>query len=84
MMFAVFCERHGSKVLLGSGDVIAMTNGPAGPQLHWECFCGQTGVLASCSSLQSAPQAIRPSMCSKVLRNQQRCAGEQQHQRQQQ
>jgi hypothetical protein len=45
MMFAVFCERHGTTVLLGSADVVAVMNVPDGPLMHWECFCGHTGTF---------------------------------------
>ena len=59
-MFSVFCARHGATVLLGSADVIAVTNSPAGPQLHWECFCGQTGLLSDGQSLATEGRLTDP------------------------
>ena len=43
-MFDVFCRRHGSRVLLSTGNIEALLNQPDGVELHWHCWCGEHGV----------------------------------------
>ena len=43
-MFAVFCEKHGARVLLSSSSILSLDNGPDGPAVHWRCTCGHEGV----------------------------------------
>ena len=43
-MFAVWCERHGARVLLSSSSILSVGNGPDGPAVRWQCTCGHEGV----------------------------------------
>ena len=43
-MFAVFCEKHGARVLLSSSSILSLGNGPQGPAVRWRCTCGHEGV----------------------------------------
>jgi hypothetical protein len=43
-MFAVWCERHGGRVLLSSSSILALGNGPDGAAVRWRCTCGHEGV----------------------------------------
>jgi len=43
-MFAVWCERHGARVLLSSSSILSLGNGPDGPVVRWRCTCGHEGV----------------------------------------
>ncbi|MBV8161424.1 MAG: hypothetical protein JO265_10920 [Acidimicrobiia bacterium] len=43
-MFAVWCDGHRRRVLLGSSSILALANGPDGPVVRWRCTCGQEGV----------------------------------------
>ncbi len=45
-MFSVYCEQHGSEVLLGEADVVRVLNTAGGTTLVWQCWCGQRGALA--------------------------------------
>jgi hypothetical protein len=42
-MFAVYCPRDRSRVLLDLSRVVALRNTPDGPVLDWECWCGARG-----------------------------------------
>jgi hypothetical protein len=42
-MFVIHCDAHGSRVLLWPANIERIENGPAGPVLHWRCFCGARG-----------------------------------------
>ena len=46
-MFNVFCERHGTEVLLTWENIVSVVNGTEGVELEWECYCGQHGRLVS-------------------------------------
>src|SRR5438445_779254 len=39
-MFAVWCERHGARVLLSSSSILSLGNGAQGPAVRWRCTCG--------------------------------------------
>jgi len=43
-MFAVYCPRHGHRVLLGHGAIQSVMNTPDGVVMHWECDCGAVGT----------------------------------------
>jgi hypothetical protein len=45
-MFTVHCDRHGVDVLLSWDNIVAVSNGPDGVILDWECSCGQTGRMS--------------------------------------
>lgn len=40
-MFAPYCPRHGSHVLLGYESVIAVEQTPSGPKILLHCHCGE-------------------------------------------
>ena len=42
-MFAVWCEKHGARVLLSSSSILSLGNGPQGPAVRWRCTCGHEG-----------------------------------------
>jgi hypothetical protein len=44
-MFAVYCPRHRSRVLLGHGAIQSVTNTAAGVVVRWECDCGAVGTM---------------------------------------
>jgi hypothetical protein len=46
-MFKVYCDRHGTEVLLGTENIVSVANGPDGVEMEWECYCGQHGRLGS-------------------------------------
>ena len=43
-MFAVWCDRHGARVLLSGSSIEAVGNGPEGVVVRWRCTCGHEGV----------------------------------------
>ncbi len=43
-MFDVYCEGHGSNVLLGFGQILGVTNGPDAIELRWRCYEGHEGT----------------------------------------
>lgn len=43
-MFEIHCPRHRSRVLLGVHAIEALVNTPAGPVVHWHCYCGARGA----------------------------------------
>ena len=43
-MFAVYCEGHGRQVLLGSDEIIRITNRDAAIEVHWRCDQGHEGT----------------------------------------
>jgi hypothetical protein len=43
-MFAVWCEKHGARVLLSSSSILSLGNGPQGAVARWRCTCGHEGV----------------------------------------
>jgi hypothetical protein len=45
MYFSAYCEQAGADILLGSGNFVALVDGPHGTELHYRCHCGQTGVI---------------------------------------
>ena len=46
-MFTVFCDRHGTEVLLSWDNIVSVANGPDGVEMQWECYCGQHGQFTS-------------------------------------
>jgi hypothetical protein len=44
-MFAVYCPRHRSRVLLGHGAIQSVTNTADGVVVRWECHCGAVGTM---------------------------------------
>lgn len=44
MYFSAYCDEAGTEVLLGSGNFVALAEGPLGPALHYICHCGRPGV----------------------------------------
>ena len=53
-MFAVWCEKHGSRVLLSSSSILSLANGPKGPALRWRCTCGHEGVWWAWESAEAS------------------------------
>jgi hypothetical protein len=45
MFFSAYCDRVGAEVLLGPDNVLDVTDGPLGLELHYRCHCGETGVV---------------------------------------
>jgi hypothetical protein len=45
MYFSAYCEEAGADVLLGSGNFVALVDGPDGAELHYRCHCGRAGVI---------------------------------------
>jgi hypothetical protein len=45
MFFSAYCDQAGAEVLLGPDNVIDLTYGSLGPELHYRCHCGQSGVV---------------------------------------
>lgn len=43
-MFAPFCEKHGSTVLLPMSAITALENKPDGLVAHFTCYCGNKGT----------------------------------------
>jgi hypothetical protein len=43
-MFSVYCEGHGSRVILGNRSITHIDNTDHGIELHWRCHCGTTGT----------------------------------------
>jgi hypothetical protein len=52
-MFAPYCPRHGSRVLLGFESVIDVEQTPFGPKVLLRCSCGE---LLTHDSAEQAPQ----------------------------
>jgi hypothetical protein len=46
-MFKVFCDRHGSEVLLSWDNIVSVVNGTDRVEMEWECYYGQHGRFAS-------------------------------------
>ena len=44
-MFAVYCPRHRSQVLLGHSSIQSVVNTRDGVVMHWECYCGAVGTM---------------------------------------
>jgi hypothetical protein len=42
-VFDVFCERHGTRVLLTATNIRSLANGSRGIVLRWRCHCGHEG-----------------------------------------
>jgi hypothetical protein len=45
MFFSAYCPEAGADVLLGPDNVVDLAHGPCGLELHYRCYCGETGVL---------------------------------------
>jgi hypothetical protein len=45
MFFSAYCADAGAEVLLGPDNVLELGHGPCGFELHYRCYCGETGVL---------------------------------------
>jgi hypothetical protein len=45
MFFSAYCAEAGTEVLLGPDNVVDLSHGPFGFELHYRCHCGQAGVL---------------------------------------
>jgi hypothetical protein len=43
-MFAPYCERHESRILLPTTAIKALESTDGGIVVHFECSCGQRGV----------------------------------------
>lgn len=43
-MFDVFCEHHGSRVLLGTSRIQEIRNTEGGIDVSFRCYCGGQGV----------------------------------------
>ncbi len=39
-MLSIYCPRHGSEVLVGTGRIRNLINTDHGIRLHVECYCG--------------------------------------------
>jgi hypothetical protein len=45
MFFSAYCAEAGTDVLLGPDNVVDLSHGPFGFELHYRCHCGQAGVV---------------------------------------
>jgi hypothetical protein len=45
MFFSAYCADAGAEVLLGPDNVLDLGHGSLGLELHYRCYCGETGVL---------------------------------------
>jgi hypothetical protein len=45
MFFSAYCDEAGAEVLLGPDNVLDLGYGQCGMELHYRCYCGQTGVI---------------------------------------
>jgi hypothetical protein len=45
MFFSAYCADAGADVLLGPDNVVDLGHGPFGLELHYRCYCGESGVL---------------------------------------
>lgn len=43
-MFAIYCEGHGSRVILSNRHITHLDNTDHGIEMHWQCTCGTEGV----------------------------------------
>ena len=43
-MFSIYCEGHGSRVILSNRHITALVNTEHGIEMHWRCTCGTEGV----------------------------------------
>jgi hypothetical protein len=46
-MFAPYCERHGSRVLLPTTAIQALESTETGMVVQFQCICGQIGLWKS-------------------------------------
>lgn len=53
-MFAPYCERHGSRILLSTTAITALESTANGIVARFECSCGQVGIWRSWQSASSA------------------------------
>jgi hypothetical protein len=44
-MFTVYCNGHGSQVLLFAEHIQELANRPDGIALRWRCTCGTAGTV---------------------------------------
>jgi hypothetical protein len=56
-MFAPYCPRHGSHVLLGYESVIAVEQTPTGPKILLHCHCGELLVQPQ-TRMPAAPDPV--------------------------
>jgi hypothetical protein len=68
-MFSVYCQKHGSVVLLTTSHIVDLRNTTSGIEVHWVCWCGQRGCYvtgrgdttqdthADCAPCEDAPDA---------------------------
>jgi len=66
-MFAPYCARHRSRVLLGYESVINIENGPLGPTILLRCHCGEllthdAAPTAQRRATPTAQPATRPAV----------------------
>jgi hypothetical protein len=45
MYFSGICSVAGKEVLLGPANLVDMTEGPHGFEIHYRCHCGRAGVV---------------------------------------
>jgi hypothetical protein len=45
MFFSAYCAEAGTQVLLGPDNVVDLSHGPFGFELHYRCHCGEAGVV---------------------------------------
>lgn len=56
-MFAPYCNRHGSRVLLPTSAITALVRGPNGIEARFVCHCGAQGVwIADALSISGSPR----------------------------
>lgn len=53
-MFAPYCARHGSRVLLTTRNITALVATENGLQAHYRCSCGLRGVWDPSTPLEPA------------------------------
>ena len=46
-MFSVYCNHHGSEVLLPTSHITGLWNTLEGIVMGWRCYCGETGSLVT-------------------------------------
>jgi hypothetical protein len=57
MFFSVYCSEAGAEVLLGPDNLLDLGHGALGFELHYRCYCGQTGVLYPRLARDASPKS---------------------------
>jgi hypothetical protein len=58
VMFAVYCEGHGSHVLLGTDHIVRISNHHDAIEVHWRCDQGHEGTWSQPRPARIAPHQL--------------------------